>query len=87
MSSYTRLQGVPEELLRGKDGVWVFMTKPSPCLLAYAFFEPNLEASRAEKSSGFEDVKILMNNQYIMFGLSPPPWKNPKNRKMTDNLF
>ena len=36
-----RLKGLVEELLGLKDEVWVVMSKPSPCLLEFAFFQPN----------------------------------------------
>ena len=38
-----------------------------------------------KKSTKSKYVKFLMNDQNIMFGLSPPLWKNSKNRKMSNN--
>ena len=47
-----------EELPGGEYGVWLATEKPSPRLPEYAFFQPSLGASRAEKSSVFEGLPM-----------------------------
>ena len=46
MESHAHLKGLEEELTVGKDGVYLFMAKPSPRLNEYAFFQPSLGAFR-----------------------------------------
>ena len=61
--SHAFLKRVAEELPGGNDWVWLVMDKPSPCLPASAYFQPNMGSSRSAKALGFE---VLLTQQYYL---------------------
>ena len=56
----------------------------APMITINQIYDKQYYVRKIDKKSKY--VKFLMNNQNIMFGISPL-WKKSKNRKMTNNMF